>query len=140
LDSRNPCSLHALHDKIDIFLLDDFLSFMGPGVAQAALQSIVYVSHTKSIIVGWMFGTDEIDEMGLASDRIWGDGSRGMIHHPVTFRQNTWPDLERITGTKWDLQLQLLEPEEFGLSSEDLRQIWKPSALKEFCFMATRIS
>jgi SAM-dependent methyltransferase len=139
-DDWNPCGLHALHDEIDIFLLDDFLSFMGPGATEGTLQSIAYASKPKSIVIGWVFGTDQIDdELGLMTDRIWGDGARGMIHHPVTFRENTWSSMEKTTSTKWDLQLRLLEPEEFGFSSEDLAVIWRNPPLKILCFMATRI-
>jgi SAM-dependent methyltransferase len=140
-DSLNSCGLHALHDKIDIFLLDDFLSFMGPMAIEGILQSIAYASKPNLIVIGWVFGTNQIDDkLGLMWETIWGNGSQGMIHHPVTFRQETWSSLEKNTSTKWDLRLRLLEPEELGFFSKDLLIInWNPP-LKILYFMALRIS
>jgi SAM-dependent methyltransferase len=139
-DSENPCGLHVLHNKVDIFLLNDFLSFLGNNLITSVLVTVVNASKPGSRIVGWMFGINDLDEMGLDSPRIWGDGMRGVIHHPDAFRQRTWKNLEDMTKTRWDLQLHILEPEEFGFDAGELGTIWKLFPLKVLCFMAIRLS
>jgi SAM-dependent methyltransferase len=136
---ENPCGLHVLHDKIDIFLLNDYLSFLGREVVRYSLATIAYASKPGSKILGWAFGSDRLDHMGLHSTEIWGDGMRGVIHHPDAFREQTWKTLENETTTKWDLHLQLMEPEEFGFGTDELKLIWGSYPLKVLCFFATRL-
>jgi hypothetical protein len=104
-DSINPNGLKSLHNKVDIFLLNDYLSFLGTGLMESFFTTVTYASKVGSVIVGWLFANNELDYMGLYSPRIWGDGMREVIHHPDTFRQKTWHDMEERTKTKWDLQL-----------------------------------
>jgi SAM-dependent methyltransferase len=134
--STNPCGLHALHDKVDIFLLNDFVSFFSEELVDSTLHTIARASKKGSRIIGWAFGSEQTDPTNVFPDL-----GHGMIYNLDFFRDVGWgpfSKLERSSKAKWDLQTQLLEPEEFGFSVEELETIWPAWPLKILCFMAIR--
>jgi hypothetical protein len=143
--ARDRNQLHEFANTVDIYLLNDFLSFLGPIVIEYILMSIANASRVGTKVIGWAIGQEGDESTGM---RVWGDGSRGVIHNLTTF-QAPWRIMEAHTHTKWQVEAQLVKFEQLGFDQEDCE--WfessffegslcgKPMPLRGLCFLATRV-
>ena len=132
-------------DKVDVYLLNDFLSFLGPAVIEKTLTSIAKASRVGTKVIGWAIGQDGDEESGM---KVWGTGGRGTIHNSKTFGMN-WRMVEVVTETKWKIDVKMMEFKDLGFDEMDCEWFGsevfedsiagKPEKLMGLCFLATRV-
>lgn len=148
-DYSNICPLHSLHERIDIYILNDYLSFLGKEIQEKPLQSIVQASRVGSKIIGLLFGTYECETITdplhgspipLKLDtNIWGGGlGRGVIMHPRAFQDITWKSVEQKLGTQRVVETRILSWEKAGLDASEMSIVWTGFSIEILFFIATR--
>jgi hypothetical protein len=139
----NACPLHVLHEKVDLFLLNDYLSFLGSAPSTKSLEAIVGASKVGTSIMGWMIGSDDTPEVNMDDPTILGDAFVGPMMHPEafsTYQFGWWAAVQRATNTKWDVKTEMVELVDFGFMADELKDIWRKKArARILCFLATRL-
>lgn len=123
----------------EVYLLNDFLSFLDPAMILYSLREIGHASTIGAKVIGWAVGQE--------GDDAYGTGARGVIHNPRTFRA-AWDDSGFAANVRWEVRTCLLDFEQLGFSSADCD--WFAGTffrdcragisfeLKALCFLATR--
>jgi hypothetical protein len=140
----NTCPLHVLHEKVDLFLLNDYLSFLGNEPSKRSLEAIVGASKVGTRIMGWMIGSDDPPEVNMDDPMIHGDAFVGSMMHPEAFSKyqfGWWGAVQWTTNTKWDIKTEMVDLVDFGFVADELKDIWmKKARARILCFLATRLA
>ncbi len=121
-------SLRHLHGHIDIIIVNQFLHLFNWEGQVAAMKIIVKLSKPGSILVGYQRAQEPSKEI----QRPWG---AMYLHDHNTFRE-IWERVELETGSKWDLEAEVVELSEWGMEPEDFS--WMPDGKKGINFIITR--
>jgi SAM-dependent methyltransferase len=139
VNEGNRWSLDSLNGKVDLFLMNEYPSFHRPSLFEFCFATVMSASKIGSRITGWVFGTNYYDENHLDVLEFC---RGGMVHHPKTFRNWIWRQSELVTGTRWDLDIKLVELEELGFGSGTRKVLldYDKVKLMGLCYMAKRIT
>ena len=122
--------LSQLNGRMDIIIACQFLHLFDWEKQIEAVKRIVRFSRPHSILVGYQRAQVQPREV----ERPWG---RMYFHNEETFRE-MWCHVERETGSKWDVEVSLVDLREWGMEEEDLE--WMPPDRKGINFAVTRVS
>lgn len=128
-DIFDPASeLGDLKAKIDIFIVCQFLHLFSWEKQFEAVKRIVEMSRPGSQLIGYQMGRLKAEE----SHTRWNT----MFFHDVESFKHMWCDIEKETGTKWTVEVALVNLEEWGMEKEDYD--WMPATQRGLNFSVTR--
>jgi SAM-dependent methyltransferase len=146
LNREDP--LTEVKEKVDVYLLNDVLSFWGAKQISAVEKSINSASRVGTKVFGWQIGQDGEPGGGMEGKEV-GNSIRGLIPTLGTFTQSFGTPDSGDSSIKWDVKAQLVGFDKMGFDEDD--QIWfrsdfwetntgcdRPNELKAICFLATR--
>ena len=108
--------LQLLNGRVDIIIACQFLHLFTAEQQIITARRIVELSVPGTIVIGYQRGETEAQEVETA----WGT----MYHHsPESFRE-MWGQVGKETGTKWKVEIDLVDVTEWGLKEEDTE--WMP--------------
>ncbi|KAJ5156470.1 hypothetical protein N7492_009273 [Penicillium capsulatum] len=136
-DLRRYCSTLKKGDvgSIDVIITSGFLDLFDWCGQMDIMQTLPYISHIGTKVIGCAFGTAQHDGSEVSeSDR----AVTGMFHSPNTFRA-FWHDLGSKTLTNWSVECGLIELSDWGFDQDDLACMVQPEP-KLLQFVVTRVS
>ena len=125
-DPNSP--LRELNGKIDIIFACQFLHLFSRKKQFDALKEIVEMSRPGTCLVGYQIGREHPAEF----QRPWGV----MFYHNVDSFRELWRQVERETGTRWQVDALMVSPSQWGMEKEDFE--WMSGDTRGLNFVATR--
>jgi len=122
--------LQLLKGRMDIIIACQFLHLFDWDRQVIAAKRIVELSRPGSVLVGYQRAQVQAQELM----RPWG----AMYFHNVESFTKMWSQVEDETETKWELNISLVDLQEWGMEEEDVE--WMPSGRKGINFVITRLS
>ena len=126
LDSKSD--LQRLNGLTDIIIACQFLHLFDWERQVVGMKRIVELSRPGSVLIGYQRAQVEAQEL----PRPWG---AMYFHNEETFRK-MWCRVEDETGTKWRVNVSLVDLQEWGMEEEDID--WMPVGRKGINFVITR--
>lgn len=120
--------LEKLSGRIDIIIANQFLHLFDWEGQIAAMKAIVKLSKPGSIVIGYQRAQVPAQEIR----RPWGT----MYLHDLDTFQKIWQRVELETGSKWDVETDLVDLREWGMEPEDFS--WMPDGKRGIDFVGTR--
>lgn len=119
--------MHQLHGETDIIAVGDFLHLFSWDDCINAVCRLVQLSRpcAGTMIIGKNMG----NKLGRYVPSGFGRGGWSFVHNERTFRE-MWVEVERRTGTRWDVDVRMADV------GED--PWWSPA--EEWAFMAEGVS
>ena len=120
--------LGRLSGQMDIVIVGQFLHLFDWAQQVLAMRKIVELSRSGSVLVGYQRG----QVRAQAVTRPWGQ----MFLHDVESFRRIWCQVEAETGSRWDLEAEMVDLREWGMEEEDLE--WMPPGQRGINFVGTR--
>lgn len=120
--------LQQWNGQMDIMIACQFLHLFDWERQVMAMKRIVGFSRPGSILIGYQRAQVQAGELL----RTWG---AMYFHNEETF-QKMWRQVQSETGTEWDVNVSLVDLQEWGLRDEDVE--WMPNDRKGINFVITR--
>ena len=125
-DPESP--LRDLRGKIDIIFACQLLHLFGWERQIEAAKKIVDMSRPGTCLLGYQIGRVQSAEV----QRPWGF----MFYHNVESFKELWRQIERDTGTKWVLDVSLVDLDQWGMEKQDYK--WMTAGSRGLNFVVTR--
>ena len=122
--------LQQLTGRVDIIIACQFLHLFDWERQMLAMTRMVEFSRPGTVLIGYQRGQIQAQEFA----RPWGP----MYFHNAESFRTMWRQVERGTGTKWNVNVSLVGLEEWGMEEEDVD--WMPLGRKGLNFVLTRQS
>ena len=120
--------LKQLSGEIDIIIASQLLHLFGWEQQKTAMKSILRLSRVGTTLVGYQRG--QLQHQTVM--RPWGE----LFLHDLTSFREIWVELECETGSRWELEAEMVDLRDWGMEDEDLE--WMPPGEMGINFAATR--
>ena len=127
---RLDSELCQLNGQIDIIISCQFLHLFDWDKQVVAIKRIIELSRPGSVVIGYQRAQLQAQEIA----RPWG---QMYFHNAETFRE-IWRQAEAGTGSRWQVQVALVDLTEWGMEQEDFE--WMPEGRRGINFVVVRQS
>lgn len=122
--------LQQLDGKMDIILACQFLHLFSQDLQILATKKIVQLSRPGSVVIGYQRAHPQTGKITRPFGVMY-------LHNLDTFR-DMWRQVEGETGTKWRVEVEMVDLAEWGMENEDFE--WMPPPWMGINFVVTRES
>ena len=127
-DTTASSGLHALQGKMDIIIACQFLHLFNWDGQVKAMKRIVDLSRPGTVLIGHQQGQVEAREIEIKWARMY-------CHDVESFRK-IWRQVEKETGSQWEVRVELVEMSRMGAEEGDCA--WAPGSPRSVNFVVTR--
>ncbi|KAJ5085862.1 hypothetical protein N7532_010633 [Penicillium argentinense] len=128
-------SLEKLRGKVDIILISGLLEFFNYSDQVAIAETVALLSRAGTKVVGRCFGTDHLNERDYKEV---GDREFSRFLNSWVSLLGIWNDAANHTGIKWNVNVETVGLEEWGLGEGDLSWMTVEGPLKGLDFVVVR--